>query len=131
MGVDRSTGREAVGTEAGQHSLATEAEQSLPDSNEMQYWNANLRLLRALLAVWFTVSFGAGILFVDVLNRFTLPFSDCPLGFWIAQQGAIYGFCLIVLAYIVMMNRVDSAFGVDEGNGDAGRNSEADDPGRA
>jgi len=38
------------------------------------YWKANLRLLGILLSIWATVSFGAGILFVDFLNRITILF---------------------------------------------------------
>lgn len=49
------------------------------------YWKENLRLMLGLLAVWFAVSFGAGILFVEQLNA--IQFFGFPLGFWFAQQG--------------------------------------------
>ena len=52
------------------------------------YWKANIGLLLKLLAVWFVVSFGAGILFVDELNAIEL--FGVKLGFWFAQQGSIY-----------------------------------------
>tara|TARA_Y100000588_G_scaffold372145_1_gene444347 strand:+ start:7192 stop:7671 length:480 start_codon:yes stop_codon:yes gene_type:complete len=35
------------------------------------YWRANLRLMGWLLAIWFVVSFGCGILFVEQLNELT------------------------------------------------------------
>jgi len=76
------------------------------------YWRINLRYLVILLAIWFTVSFGAGILFVDELNQFRM--GGFKLGFWLAQQGAIYAFVLIIFIYVYLMNRLDKRFEVDE-----------------
>ncbi len=84
------------------------------------YWRANLRLVGLLLVVWAAVSFGAGVVFVDVLNRFTLPGTTFPLGFWFAQQGSIYVFVALIFVYVVRMNALDRRFGVDEGSDDAG-----------
>ena len=39
------------------------------DDDKAAYWKENLSLLAKLLVVWFVVSFGAGILFVDALNE--------------------------------------------------------------
>ena len=36
------------------------------------YWRANLRILAILMSIWFVVSFGCGILFVEPLNQFKL-----------------------------------------------------------
>ncbi len=69
------------------------------------YWRANLRLLAVLLAIWFAVSFGAGILFVEQLNRFRI--GEAKLGFWMAQQGSIYTFVALIGAYVILMNRLD------------------------
>lgn len=77
-----------------------------------QYWRKNLRLMVTLLAIWFVVSFGCGILFVEQLNQIT--FAGFPLGFWIAQQGSIYVFLLLILVYCLMMDRLDREFGVEE-----------------
>ncbi|MCW8092616.1 DUF4212 domain-containing protein [Alteromonas sp. ASW11-130] len=76
------------------------------------YWKANLQLLLTLLLVWFAVSFGAGILFVDFLNQFS--FFGFKLGFWFAQQGAIYTFVVLIFVYVYKMNALDKRFGVDE-----------------
>jgi len=78
------------------------------------YWRANLRLLLWLLVVWFAVSFGCGILFVDLLNRVRIPGTGFPLGFWFAQQGSIYVFVALIFVYVWRMNRLDAQFGVDE-----------------
>ena len=77
-----------------------------------QYWKKNLQYLIILLSIWFIVSFGCGILFAETLN--TIKIGGFPLGFWFAQQGAIYIFVLLILAYILLMNRLDKAFDVDE-----------------
>ncbi len=78
------------------------------------YWRANLRLLLGLLVVWFVVSYGFGILFVDVLNRVRIPGTGFPLGFWFAQQGSIYVFVVLIFVYVWRINRLDAEFGVAE-----------------
>lgn len=78
------------------------------------YWQVNIRYLLLLLAVWFIVSFGFGILLVDWLNQFKLPGSGFKLGFWFAQQGSIYTFVVLILVYVWLMNRLDRRFGVSE-----------------
>jgi putative solute:sodium symporter small subunit len=79
-----------------------------------EYWRRNLRYLAVLLTVWFAVSYGAGILFAEPLNRFTVPGTSFPLGFWFAQQGSIYVFVALIFVYVWLMNRLDREFGVDE-----------------
>lgn len=78
------------------------------------YWRANLVVMVPLLVLWFAVSFGCGILFKDELDRFHAPGTDLPLGFWFAQVGSIYGFVLLIFAYVGIMNRLDRRFGVRE-----------------
>lgn len=76
------------------------------------YWSKNLRYLLILLSVWFLVSYGCSILFVDVLNNFKI--GGFPLGFWFAQQGSIYVFCILIFVYVYLMNNLDKEFDVDE-----------------
>lgn len=83
-----------------------------------EYWRRNLRYVGVLLAVWFTVSYGFGIIFADSLNSFRLPGTNFPLGFWFAQQGSIYVFVFLIFVYVRLMNALDREFDVDEG-GDA------------
>lgn len=77
-----------------------------------EYWKANVRLLLALLAIWFVVSFCAGILFVDALN--TVNLGGYPLGFWFAQQGSIYTFVGLIFFYTYRMKKIERQFGVDD-----------------
>lgn len=72
-----------------------------------RYWRANTRIMLVLLIIWAGVSFGCGILLADWLNQFRLPLTGFPLGFWFAQQGAIYAFILCILVYCISMNRLD------------------------
>ncbi len=69
------------------------------------YWRRNISYVLFLLLLWFAVSLGAGILWADKLNQFSL--GGFKLGFWFAQQGSIYFFILIILAYIYLMGRLD------------------------
>ena len=85
-----------------------------PASSYDGYWRKNLTYLGILLAVWFVISYGAGILFVEALNSFRLPGTGFPLGFWFAQQGSIYVFVALIFVYVYLMNRLDREFGVDE-----------------
>ncbi|MFI4896588.1 MAG: DUF4212 domain-containing protein [Phycisphaerales bacterium JB059] len=77
-----------------------------------RYWRLNLLLVGGLLLVWAGVSLGLGVLLVEPLNRVRL--GGAPLGFWIAQQGAIYVFVLLILIYVLAMRRLDRRFGVRE-----------------
>ena len=71
------------------------------------YWKTNKRYIIILLSLWFLVSFGAGILFVEELN--SIQIGGFKLGFWFAQQGSIFGFVLIIFIYIYLMNRLDQS----------------------
>jgi putative solute:sodium symporter small subunit len=82
------------------------------DDDKNAYWRENLTLMAKLLVVWFVVSFGFGILLVDVLNE--IQFFGFKLGFWFAQQGAIYVFVGLIFIYMHKMNSLDKRFGVDE-----------------
>ena len=90
---------------------------SPPDRSDLsskEYWRRNLTYVGLLLVVWFAISYGAGILFVEPLNRVRLPGTGFPLGFWFAQQGSIYVFVILIFVYVYLMNRLDREFGVDE-----------------
>lgn len=85
---------------------------SLTPEKAEAYWKENLRIILTYLVIWFVVSYGCGILFVDELNA--IPFFGFKLGFWFAQQGAIYVFCVLIVAYAVSMNKLDQKYDVHE-----------------
>ncbi len=81
-------------------------------SYKREYWKRNLTYITVLLVIWFTVSYGFGILLVESLNRVRI--AGFQLGFWFAQQGSIYVFVILIFVYIWRMNRLDAEHGVAE-----------------
>lgn len=79
---------------------------------QRRYWRTNLKYLAVLLSIWFAASFGCAILFVDQLDRIRI--GGFKLGFWFAQQGSIYIFVILIFVYVLLMNRLDRRFGVEE-----------------
>ncbi len=71
-----------------------------------RYWKANVWIMRVLLLIWAAVGLGAGILFADKLNAFSI--GGFPLGFWFAQQGSIFVFVVLILVYCITMNKLDA-----------------------
>lgn len=83
-----------------------------PTEESRQYWAANKRLIMILLTIWAVVSYGCGILFVEALN--SIKFFGVPFGFWMAHQGSIYVFILLILFYAVRMDTIDRRFHKDD-----------------
>ncbi len=85
---------------------------SLSPEQAQAYWKENLRIIASYLVVWFVVSYGCGILFIEQLNA--IPFFGFELGFWFAQQGSIFVFCGLIVAYAISMNKLDEKYDVHE-----------------
>jgi putative solute:sodium symporter small subunit len=83
-----------------------------PKDRSQAYWKRNLLLIFRLMLVWFAVSFGCGILLFDTLNQITV--GGYKLGFWFAQQGAIYVFVILVFYYSRKMTALDREFSLEE-----------------
>jgi putative solute:sodium symporter small subunit len=83
-----------------------------PEDKAKAYWKENIRYVIILLAIWFVVSYGAGIIFKDALN--SIRIGGFKLGFWFAQQGAIYVFVILIFVYVHLMNKLDKKYGYDE-----------------
>ena len=84
----------------------------MPQKDLKTYWKKNLRLLTILLFIWFVVSYGFGILLAEPLNA--IQIGGFKLGFWFAQQGAIYVFIALIFYYVHKMNKLDKEYDVDE-----------------
>lgn len=82
------------------------------EEEKQAYWRENVSLMLKLLAVWFMVSYGFGILLVDQLNE--IRFFGFKLGFWFSQQGSIYAFLILIIVYIRKMTVLDKKYNVDE-----------------
>ncbi len=84
-------------------------------SSQSVYWSKSLKIVGVILTLWFLVSLGCGILFRDFLDA-TLPnIGGAPFGFWMAQQGSILGFLILLFLYMVLMNKLDRDHGFEEG----------------
>jgi putative solute:sodium symporter small subunit len=84
----------------------------LNEAQAKEYWRRNLSLMVKLLVIWFIVSFGCGIILVDVLNQ--IQIGGYKLGFWFAQQGSIYVFVGLIFYYAKKMAALDREFNVEE-----------------
>ena len=85
---------------------------SFDNSKARNYWKENIRLVLSLLFVWFVASFVMGILLADILDN--IRFFGFKLGFWMAQQGSIYCFVILIFIYVYKMKKLDLKYGVDE-----------------
>ena len=74
------------------------------------YWSANLRITSILLTIWFLVTFVL-VFFARDLN---FRFFGWPFSFWVAAQGALIVYCLIIWFYAHHMNKLDHQYGVEE-----------------
>ncbi|MDJ0530934.1 MAG: DUF4212 domain-containing protein [Xenococcaceae cyanobacterium MO_207.B15] len=84
-----------------------ELEEIQQDRNRA-YWRANVRLISNLLIIWGFVSLGCSILFVPLLNHIQL--GNVPLGFWMAQQGSIFVFVILIFVYAIQMDKLDRKY---------------------
>ncbi len=82
------------------------------NSSSGAYWKANVRIILISLAIWFVCSFGLGIILRPALSGIMIGGAD--LGFWMAHNGAIYVFLVLIFTYAALMNKLDRDHGVDE-----------------
>jgi len=82
------------------------------DKSGEAYWFAVLKLLGIVLAAWFIVSYGFGILLAPALDSIHL--GGYPLGFWFAHQGSMYAFIAIIFIFAKLMGNLDKKFDVHE-----------------
>lgn len=89
------------------------------------YWLKNKALIRNLLVVWAVVSLGLSILLVQPLNTFKL--GRVPFGFWMAQQGSIYVFVVLIFVYATQMDKLDRKYGNGSDNSTASQSDASSD----
>lgn len=74
------------------------------------YWRKTRLLTGALLLLWFVVSFVMTYWARDL----DFVFLGWPFSFWMAAQGALLVYGLIIGCYAWTMDRLDRAYGVQE-----------------
>ena len=77
-----------------------------------EYWRRNLRIASILIAIWFVVTFVVAYF----ARSLTFTFFGWPFSFWMAAQGALVIYLLLIVYYARYMNRLEQAFGVAEGD---------------
>jgi len=83
-------------------------------NNPQAYRRSSLKLVLVLLFVWFSVSYGCGILLREWLDANLPNIGNAPFGFWMAQQGAIICFVILLVVYATGMKRLDARYGYRE-----------------
>lgn len=76
-----------------------------------EYWRRNVRLAGILLAIWFVVTYVAAFF----ARSLTFDFFGWPFSFWVAAQGALVVYVLLIIYYARYMNKLDNEYGVAEG----------------
>lgn len=77
-----------------------------------EYWRRNLRVASILIAIWFVVTFVAAYF----ARSMTFNFFGWPFSFWMAAQGSLVVYLLLIVYYARYMNKLDEEFGVAEGD---------------
>lgn len=89
----------------------------MEENHPRAHRRACLKLTLGLLAIWFLISFVAAILLRGWLDANLPAVGNAPFGFWMAQQGSIIGFVLLLIAYAFFMNRLDNKHGYTKEDG--------------
>ncbi|MDO9071944.1 MAG: DUF4212 domain-containing protein [Rubrivivax sp.] len=78
--------------------------------NHQSYWRKNLRITSILLAIWFVVTYVMAFFARDLAFKF----AGWPFSFWMAAQGSLVVYVLIIGYYAHYMNKLDIEHGVSE-----------------
>lgn len=81
-----------------------------PSERHRRHWQQNRRIAGVLLLVWTFVTFVIGYFARDL----DFNFFGWPFGFWVAAQGSLIVYVLIIGFYARTMNRLDRQYGVAE-----------------
>ena len=85
--------------------------QPKPDKAQ-KYWRANLTLVKVLLSIWAIAGFGLSIFLIEPANQ--IKVGQIGFGFWMAQQGSIFVFVVLVLVYALAMDWIDRRHKVND-----------------
>ena len=77
------------------------------EEEKRRYWLQSIKWVFIFLLIWFFASFGCGILFRNWLDENLPKIGNAPFGFWMAQQGAIIVFIIILVTYAKVMERLE------------------------
>ena len=85
----------------------------MAQSNEEAHWKKTTNLMLIHLGIW--VFFGYIIhMFVRPLNNIIIPILGFPLGFYMAAQGSLIVFVVMLFVFAKQQNKIDREFGYAE-----------------
>jgi putative solute:sodium symporter small subunit len=95
-----------------------EALRSMADSTSMKdreeaHWAKTSRLMFTHLGIWFFFGFIIHM-FVVPLNKFVIPILGFPLGFYMAAQGSLIVFVVMLFLFAKQQDKIDREFGFAE-----------------
>jgi putative solute:sodium symporter small subunit len=82
-------------------------------AREEAHWRKTTNLMLIHLGLW--VFFGYIVhMFVNVLNQVTIPILGFPLGFYMAAQGSLIAFVVMLFVFAKQQDKIDREFGFAE-----------------
>jgi putative solute:sodium symporter small subunit len=84
----------------------------LTERQKQEYWRYNATLTFVLLAIWFVVTYIISGLMAGWLNEYS--FLGFPLGYYMAAQGSLAIFVILIAIYAYLMNKKDLEYGIQE-----------------
>ncbi|HXF87833.1 MAG TPA: DUF4212 domain-containing protein [Xanthobacteraceae bacterium] len=86
---------------------------SNPPTDEYAHWQQTTKLMLTYLGVW--LFFGYIVhMFVVPLNKIVIPILGFPLGFYMAAQGSLIAFVVMLFVFARQQDRIDREHGVAE-----------------
>lgn len=85
--------------------MTNPSESPSKSDNAKNYWRSNLTLVAVLLSLWAIAGFGLSIFLIETANQ--IKIGSIGFGFWMAQQGSIFVFVVLVLIYALAMDWID------------------------
>ena len=81
-------------------------------AKHLEYWGKNLRITGVLLFVWFVATF----VLAYYARELAFPFFGWNFSFYMAAQGSLIIYVLIIWIYARYMNNLDQEYDVHEGD---------------
>ncbi len=85
----------------------------MQNSNDQAHWRKTTTLMLMHLGIWFVFGYVVHM-FVNSLNQYTIPILKFPLGFYMAAQGSLIVFVVMLFVFAWQQDRIDRQHGVAE-----------------
>lgn len=90
----------------------------MPESADLRqreeaHWRKTTRLMLTHLGIWFFFGYVVHM-FVVPLNKIIIPVLNFPLGFYMAAQGSLIAFVVMLFVFAKQQDKIDRDHGVAE-----------------